>query len=133
MWQESLIWSFQIRTEDGMGKMKHIREAIWVTRLVQIFQATSFPKLRGTGGGVNGPGPNTRKELGENNRSGPRDRGTKHLPYPDLLDRRKRGLCFKCDGPYNPMHQCPLNNYKLLVSDEMQMERDDRENVSSAC
>lgn len=47
-----------------MGKMKHIREAIWVTRLVQIFQATSFPKPRGTGGGVNGPGPNTRLELG---------------------------------------------------------------------
>ncbi|BAU00934.1 hypothetical protein VIGAN_11007400 [Vigna angularis var. angularis] len=66
------------------------------------------PRNHGTSEGVNGVGPNTIGESGENNRSGPIDRGKRHLAYQDLLDRRKRGLCFKCGGLYNFMHQCPV-------------------------
>lgn len=40
-----------------------------------------IPKNQGTGRGITGPGPNTTKELSENSRSGPRDRGTRHLAY----------------------------------------------------
>ncbi|MCI26897.1 hypothetical protein A2U01_0048095, partial [Trifolium medium] len=40
-------------------------------------------------------------------RSGPRDRGFTHLSYNELLERKQKGLCFKCGGPFHPMHQCP--------------------------
>nr|KYP45665.1 hypothetical protein KK1_032780 [Cajanus cajan] len=74
-------------------------------------------------GDTNGPGPNSRLEGGGRNKIGQRDRGTKHLAYQDLLDRRQRGLCYKCGGPYGPLHQCPVKQLRLiLVDDELQVE-----------
>nr|KYP60102.1 Retrovirus-related Pol polyprotein from transposon opus [Cajanus cajan] len=86
------------------------------------------PRNVGTGGDTNGPGPNSRLEGVGRNKIGQRDRGTKHLAYQDLLDRRQRGLCYKCGGPYGPLHQCPVKQLRLiLVDDELQVEyeRDD--------
>ena len=43
------------------------------------------------------------------------ERGTRHLSYQELMDRRAKGLCFKCGQNYSPMHQCPEKELKLLV------------------
>ena len=54
----------------------------------------------------NGP-YNDRKAQGDRRRAGPRDREFTHLSYNELMDRKKKGLCFKCKGPFGPTHQCP--------------------------
>ena len=54
------------------------------------------------------------REVRRNDRG--QERGTRHLSYQELMDRRRaKGLCFKCGQNYNPMHQCPEKELKLLV------------------
>lgn len=67
---------------------------------------TGHGGLKGVGlqVGTNGPGTYAKEGGVERNFNRPRDRGGKHLAYQDLLDRRKRGLCFKCGGPFGPLH-----------------------------
>ncbi|CAI8599296.1 unnamed protein product [Vicia faba] len=49
---------------------------------------------------------------------GPRDRDFKHLSYNELMERKQKGLCFKCGGPFHPMHQCPEKQLRDLVVEE---------------
>lgn len=44
-----------------------------------------------------------------------RARGTKHLSYQELIDRRTKGLCFRCDEKFHPMHQCTECLLKLII------------------
>ncbi|MCI34789.1 RNA-directed DNA polymerase (Reverse transcriptase), partial [Trifolium medium] len=74
-----------------------------------------------SGGGVrsgSGGFRNDKQAQGERRRNGPRDRGFTHLSYNELMDRKQKGLCFKCGGPFHPMHQCPEKQLKVLVVDE---------------
>ncbi|CAJ2651205.1 unnamed protein product [Trifolium pratense] len=65
---------------------------------------------------------------GETRRNGPRDRGFKHLTYGELMNRRQKGLCFTCGGPFHPRHQCPEKHLRLLVVDDEESE-DDEEGI----
>jgi hypothetical protein len=51
---------------------------------------------------VKGKGTNRPKgdEPTQNRRNGPRNRGFKHLSYQEIMERRKKGQCFKCKGPF---------------------------------
>ena len=49
-------------------------------------------------------------------------RGTRNLSYQELMDRRAKGLCFKCGQHYSPMHQCPEKELRLLVQEEDEEE-----------
>ena len=53
------------------------------------------------------------KELRKGDRA--QNRGTRNLSYQELIERRAKGLCFKCGQNYSPMHQCPERDLKLLV------------------
>lgn len=67
------------------------------------------------------PGPNvivTQGMLDEKRRSGTRDRGFSHLTYQELLERKQKGLCYKCGGPFHKMHQCPDKHLRVMVIDE---------------
>ncbi|CAJ2651382.1 unnamed protein product [Trifolium pratense] len=78
-----------------------------------------------SGGGAknNGNGPRSEKAAqSERRRNGARDRGFTHLSYQELMDRRQKGLCFKCGGPFHPMHQCPDKQLRVLVLDEDEEE-----------
>ncbi|KAJ9543643.1 hypothetical protein OSB04_023350 [Centaurea solstitialis] len=44
-----------------------------------------------------------------------RNRGIKHLPYADLMDRKAKGLCFRCGEKYHPLHQCTERQFRLLI------------------
>ncbi|KAL6499801.1 hypothetical protein OROGR_027711 [Orobanche gracilis] len=52
-----------------------------------------------------------------NNRSftNDRNRGTKHLPYAELMNRKAQGLCFRCGEKYNPLHRCTEKQLRLIV------------------
>lgn len=58
---------------------------------------------RGTKSGTNGP-RSDRQAQGDRRRSGPRQRRFTHLSYNELMERKQKGLCFKCGGPFHPMH-----------------------------
>ncbi|MCI36754.1 RNA-directed DNA polymerase (Reverse transcriptase), partial [Trifolium medium] len=58
----------------------------------------------------------------EKKRNGPRDRGFTHLSYNELMERKQKGLCFKCGGPFHPMHKCPDKQLKVLVVDDEEGE-----------
>lgn len=55
-------------------------------------------------------------------RHGPRDKGIRRLSYKELIDRRQKGLCFKCGGTYHPSHTCP--NKIILEEHNMQDEEE---------
>ncbi|XP_057429344.1 uncharacterized protein LOC130722592 [Lotus japonicus] len=59
-----------------------------------------------------------RREEKGNPRPQPRDKGVRHLPYQELLDRRQKGLCFKCGGKYHPLHQCPDKQIRIMLLEE---------------
>lgn len=65
-------------------------------------------------GGAN-PGP--KQELGGKG-YGPRDRGIRNLSYQQIEERRKKGLCFKCGGPFHPRHQCPDRQLRIMITEE---------------
>ncbi|MCH92914.1 retrotransposon gag protein, partial [Trifolium medium] len=72
-----------------------------------------------TVGDKGGIGPKHDKPAqNENRRSGARDRGFSHLTYPELLERKQKGLCFKRGGPFHPMHQCPDKQLRVLIVEE---------------
>ncbi|MCH80314.1 Ty3/gypsy retrotransposon protein, partial [Trifolium medium] len=62
---------------------------------------------------------------GDKKRTGPRDRGFTHLSYNELMERKQKGLCFKCGGPFHPMHKCPEKQLRVLVVDEEGEEEDE--------
>ncbi|KAJ1381959.1 Aspartic peptidase domain superfamily [Sesbania bispinosa] len=51
-------------------------------------------------------------------------RGIRHLTTQEWEERRKKGLCFRCGMPYNPLHKCadPKVRVVLLGEDEMTNE-----------
>ncbi|CAJ2654195.1 unnamed protein product [Trifolium pratense] len=44
-----------------------------------------------------------------------RDRNVRNMSSQEIADRRQKGLCFKCGGPYHPRHQCPDKNLRVMV------------------
>lgn len=50
-------------------------------------------------------------------RNGPRQRGFTQLSYYELMERKQKGLCFKCGGSFPFMHQCPEKQLRVLVVD----------------
>ncbi|MCI47334.1 RNA-directed DNA polymerase (Reverse transcriptase), partial [Trifolium medium] len=34
------------------------------------------------------------------------------------MERKQKGLCFKCGGAFHPMHQCPDKQLKVLVMED---------------
>ncbi|PNX92424.1 retrotransposon-related protein [Trifolium pratense] len=78
-------------------------------------------KEAGGSGGVKSNNNGLRNEKnaqGDKRRSGSRDRGFNHLSYNELMERKQKGLCFKCGGPFHPMHQCPEKQLKVLIVDD---------------
>ncbi|MCH79728.1 Ty3/gypsy retrotransposon protein, partial [Trifolium medium] len=71
---------------------------------------------------LNGPKNDKPNQGGDRRRGGPRDRGFTHLSYNELMDRKQKGLCFKCGGPFHPMHQCPDKQLRLLVIEDEEEE-----------
>nr|KYP32370.1 Retrovirus-related Pol polyprotein from transposon opus [Cajanus cajan] len=64
---------------------------------------------------------------GERRFGGGRDRGVRHLSYGELMERKQKGLCFKCGQNFHPMHQCPERQLKLIIVDEEQLEGGEHE------
>ncbi|GAU40483.1 hypothetical protein TSUD_286380 [Trifolium subterraneum] len=60
---------------------------------------------------------NDKQAQSDQRRSGQRDRGFTHLSYNELMDRKQKGLCFKCNGPLHPMHKCPEKQLRVLIVD----------------
>jgi hypothetical protein len=63
------------------------------------------------------PNANLSRHTGDDGRrgNGDRNRGIKHLPYSELMDRKARGLCFRCGERYNPLHQCAEKQFRLVI------------------
>lgn len=38
------------------------------------------------------------------------------------MDRKQKGLCFKCKGPFSPTHQCPDKHLRILLVDDSDTE-----------
>ncbi|GAU45110.1 hypothetical protein TSUD_183180 [Trifolium subterraneum] len=77
--------------------------------------------VEGAKGKGSGPRGDTQAQY-DKRRGVPRDRGFTHLSHNELMERKRKGLCFKCGGAFHPMHQCPYKHLRVLV-----MEDDDEE------
>jgi len=47
-----------------------------------------------------------------------RSRGLKHLSYQELMERKAKGLCFRCGEKFHPMHQCSEKQLRMLILGE---------------
>jgi len=66
---------------------------------------------------------NARKETTMANREArpgesTRNRGSRTLPYPEYIRRRKEGRCFHCGGAYTLGHRCPEKNLRVIICAE---------------
>jgi hypothetical protein len=68
---------------------------------------------RGSGSGPRTDGPSHPDRRGEH-----RDRGFTHLSYNELMERKRKNLCFKCKGPFSKTHQCPDKHLRVLIVDD---------------
>ncbi|GAU16969.1 hypothetical protein TSUD_37270 [Trifolium subterraneum] len=78
-------------------------------------------KDQGVNGGTknNGSGPkNERQAQYDRKRNTYRERGYAHLSYNELMERKQKGLSFKCGGAFHPMHQCPDKQLRVLIVDD---------------
>lgn len=55
---------------------------------------------------------------GDRREVGNRDREVRHLSPQETADRRQKGLCFKCGGPFHPRHQCLDQHLRVMVIEE---------------
>ncbi|MCH90639.1 RNA-directed DNA polymerase (Reverse transcriptase), partial [Trifolium medium] len=73
----------------------------------------------GCGSKSNGVGPKAERQAQyDKRRHTPRDRGYTQLSYNELMERKQKGLCFKCGGAFHPMHQCPDKQLRVLIVDD---------------
>ncbi|XP_050906359.1 uncharacterized protein LOC127120018 [Lathyrus oleraceus] len=68
--------------------------------------------------GVSGPTRESKHDSADWRKGGPREKGFTHLSYQELMDRKKKGLCYKCGGPFHPLHQCPEKQLRVMIVDE---------------
>ncbi|WVZ07231.1 hypothetical protein V8G54_020577 [Vigna mungo] len=127
----------------GRGESRGDRSQVGHQPISTVVGKTG-PEQNGGSWGGNGPGPSVQKDWGAKNKGGSRDRGVNHLSYQEHLDRKQRGLCFKCGAVYGPLHQCPIKQLKVvMVNKEIQVEcegdeeenkeRDDEDEVVAEC
>ena len=64
--------------------------------------------------GVSGPSWDGKNEKAGEVRKGAM-RGVRNLSYQELMERRAKGLCFKCGQNYSPMHRYLEKELRLLV------------------
>jgi hypothetical protein len=82
-----------------------------IIKPVSNYGARINPYGHGASGHTNVPGPNGgRVSDPERDKGGAKSRGTKHLPYQTLMERKQKGLCFKCGGSYGPIMSVQLNS-----------------------
>lgn len=61
--------------------------------------------------------------------AGPRNRGTRNLPYQKYLRRREAKLCYRCEGPFAAGHKCPEKNLRLIILAEDEVVNEEGELV----
>jgi len=59
-----------------------------------------------------------------------RNRGKKHLPYSELMNRKAQGLCFRCGEKYHPLHQCAERQLRLVVLANDETINEEREVIA---
>ena len=69
----------------------------------------------------------TSREGTRRDNHGDRNRGVKHLPYSELMDRKARGLCFCCGEHYTPLHQCAEKQWRLVIMGDDEVVNDNGE------
>lgn len=58
-----------------------------------------------------------RREQGHINGLGSqtRGKGTRHLPYPEYVRRRDKGLCYHCGLAFGTGHRCPEKSLRVVI------------------
>lgn len=58
--------------------------------------------------------------------TGERDLGLRHVRYAELMERKAKGLCFRCGERYSPLDHCADPRLRLLVlgNDETVIEEE---------
>ncbi|KAK2417448.1 hypothetical protein QL285_039746 [Trifolium repens] len=72
----------------------------------------------------NGPGLRNDKSGLPERRNEHRDRGFTQLTYDELMERKRKGQCFRCQKPFQRGHQCPDKHLRVMVTGN---EGDDEE------
>jgi predicted aspartyl protease len=108
------------RTSNGLSRNGPRKEGMdWV-----MIKNKDTSQHGGAGSESNGS-RSERPSQGDRRRGGPRDRGFTRLTYNEIMERKKNGQCFKCKGPFHPMHQCPEKHLRVLIVDDEYKEDDE--------
>ncbi|XP_058782209.1 uncharacterized protein LOC131656527 [Vicia villosa] len=69
----------------------------------------------------------SRPNLGGNLRR--HSRGVLHLPSAEVNERRAKGLCFRCNEQWDPLHQCATKQLRLIILGDDEIVNDEGEIV----
>ncbi|OIW20258.1 hypothetical protein TanjilG_07417 [Lupinus angustifolius] len=67
-------------------------------------------------------------QAGEGGRS--RGTGFKHLTAVEMKEKREKGLCFRCDEPFNRDHRCKNKQLRMLLMEEDEEESEEGSEVA---
>ncbi|PNX97560.1 retrotransposon-related protein, partial [Trifolium pratense] len=56
-------------------------------------------------------------------------RGIRHIPGAEVNERRAKGLCFRCNERWDPLHQCASKQLRVLILGDDEFINDDGEIV----
>ncbi|CAJ2678799.1 unnamed protein product [Trifolium pratense] len=77
-----------------------------------------FVKAKDSGPKNNSSGPRQdRPAQYDRKKNTARDRGFTQLSYNEIMERRKKGLCFKCGGAFHPMHHESSSSMNIKLGD----------------
>lgn len=102
----------------GRGETRGEGKTQLGTRPVSHVLGKTGPWQNNGSWGGKGSSTSAQNDGGENSKNGPKDRGARHLSYQEMLERKKKGLCFKCGGSFGPLHQCPVKQLGVIMIDE---------------
>ncbi|MCH79346.1 RNA-directed DNA polymerase (Reverse transcriptase), partial [Trifolium medium] len=107
-----------------LSRSKVLQVARTVERETKRDYGPGYNKSHKPGHGSNRVGPNGSNKndwvFVNNKESG--SAGGQGLSYNELMERKQKGLCFKCGGAFHPMHQCPDRQLKVLIVDDEEAE-----------
>ena len=48
----------------------------------------------------------------------------RRLSYTEMLEKKEKGLCFKCDEKFGPNHVCKFKQFRIMLMEESEEEEE---------
>lgn len=115
------------REGDGNGSSNPAQSGGGLGKSNSISRSVSGSTLSTGSTRSSAPSSGSRLNAGEGGRRNPR--GVRHLPAAEMNERRSKGLCFRCNERWDPLHQCATKQLRVIILGDDEAINDEGEIV----